>query len=389
MAAENYENVQYNARLYIGENRQPFKILFDTGSGWFWVKDSKCPTCHGKKYDCDGSPSCQKGQLVHKIQYGRGMVEGVSFTETMAFDDDKEGFSFNHTGLRIGQMAELDNFKADGLIGLGFTSTPYGLPSFVDSLHQKNFIEKRQFSIYLSDNPKSEGIYDSELIFGGYDEKYLMPNETNPSELEQFTYAPLLKKHEEYNTWTVGLDAFYVSGLPLRDVNEDDVLVDSGTSDILLPERVLQAVESLFNKQVPTARCSLTSEPFVCTCDNTPIEKFPTLSFVIGGRAFDIPPQAYISRTSDGCLLSLGVNGSNRWVLGQIFMRKFYTLFDWDGKRIGIARARDFAKRQDHVYLVGFSLVGIVLIIAVGVLLGVYTQTSTKGKMIERKLLPS
>lgn len=79
---------------------------------------------------------------------------------------------------------------------------------------------------------------------------------------------------------------------------------------------------------------------------------FPKLGFVIGGEVFEMEPDEYMDRShgpgqsqgQDICwahLMPVGDTGRGPiFVLGMPFMRAFYTVYDIQAKRIGIAKAQ-------------------------------------------------
>jgi len=42
---KNILGIHYDAELYIGSNKKPFKIIIDTGSTMMWVTDKNCENC--------------------------------------------------------------------------------------------------------------------------------------------------------------------------------------------------------------------------------------------------------------------------------------------------------------------------------------------------------
>jgi len=62
----------------------------------------------------------------------------------------------------------------------------------------------------------------------------------------------------------------------------------------------------------------------------------------VGDKDIDLPVRSYLKRRDDGkCVLlmhpndvSLGVE--SKWVMGDLFMQNFYSIFDYKNKRIGL-----------------------------------------------------
>jgi hypothetical protein len=41
-----YNNIQIYSKIYIGEPKQEFDMIFDTGSSWVWVGTDLCQNCN-------------------------------------------------------------------------------------------------------------------------------------------------------------------------------------------------------------------------------------------------------------------------------------------------------------------------------------------------------
>jgi len=80
------------------------------------------------------------------------------------------------------------------------------------------------------------------------------------------------------------------------------------------------------------------------TVDCSKVSSMPTLSFTIGGKDFTLEGADYVLNISGECLL--GITGIDvpaprgpLWILGDVFLRKYYAVFDYGNSQIGFATA--------------------------------------------------
>lgn len=112
------------------------------------------------------------------------------------------------------------------------------------------------------------------------------------------------------------------------------VVLDSGTSFIMGPVAEVRAIAGM-------ARATEVDGLYAVPCDGD----MPDLAFAIGGRKYALAKEdLVVERSGDGCVLGLiGIPAEAMlpaWVLGALFMRKYYVQFDFGRERLGFALAR-------------------------------------------------
>lgn len=111
---------------------------------------------------------------------------------------------------------------------------------------------------------------------------------------------------------------------------------DSGTSILTGPADVVrQIAKSLGAREIIAGEYMLS-----CKAAN-----LPNFDFVINGVTYSLTPADYLIPDGDLCLL--GIMGMDipapigpLWILGDVFMRKYYTVFDAANQRVGFALAK-------------------------------------------------
>jgi cathepsin D len=93
-----------------------------------------------------------------------------------------------------------------------------------------------------------------------------------------------------------------------------------------------------FYKKIPDSAPDIASDPGLYTfpCNTT----LPAISFTIGGKELPLPASSLIyGPIGDGtyCIGSIIPDDTKVWVLGDSWMRNYYTIFDYDSSRVGFA----------------------------------------------------
>jgi len=316
---KDYQNVQYYGEFSVGTPPQKFSVVFDTGSSNIWVPSMQCNRCRNKQLFApqqSNSMTSSNGKPF-SIEYVSGKVSGVwgkdtvHLTSQIAITDQEFGMVDNPNGL--GELYTFSSF--DGVVGLAFKSISVGgAETLMGNAIQQGLLDEHIFSFYLG-NLKA-----GELTVGGID---------NSKFHGTLNYVPVLNT----GFWAISLDSIKVGNLAFH--HGSRAIVDSGTSLIIGPKMlVYQLVVAL---GADSYMDDLDSANFFVECDK--VHSLPDLVFKINGKDYAVSGNDLIFRSDGYCMLAIMGSSDSDWVLGDVFMRRYYTVFDYSNKRIGIAEA--------------------------------------------------
>lgn len=336
-----YEDAQYYGPITLGTPPQDFLVIFDTGSSNLWIPSATCAKTNiacqtHNKYDSTKSSTYQANGTSFEIQYGSGAMEGFLSTDTLGMD------TLNVVNQTFAEAVKEPGIsfiaaKFDGILGMAFEtiSVDHVTPVWYNIMDQ-GLVDQSVFSFWLSSDPTTQEGEGGELTLGGYD-------------TDRFTgsisYVPLIA--ETY--WTIHLDDFQVpsgnttnwcsSSKPCR------AIVDTGTSLIAGPKQQMDDLNKALGAEV------LMGEGIFKSCDI--LTTGPNITLSMGGTDFVLRPVDYVLQEKNGpvteCVsgfmgIDLGANPV-KYIIGDVFIRKYYSIFDFGAQRVGFADAV-----QDGIY---------------------------------------
>ncbi|CAK6439211.1 unnamed protein product [Pipistrellus nathusii] len=311
----NYMDCQYFGKISIGTPPQEFTVIFDTGSSDLWVpsvycKSKACQKHH--RFDPAKSSTFRDLGKPLSIQYGTGSMEGVLGTDTVIVS----GIVDTQQTVGLSTVEPGDTFiysEFDGILGLGYPSlaSEYSVPVF-DNMMSKHLVAQDLFSVYMSRNGPG-----SMLTLGAIDPSYYTGS---------LHWVPITV--QEY--WQFTVDSVTVDGVVVACNGGCQAILDTGTSMLVGPSSDILSIQNAVGA---------TQDQYgMINCGS--LSSMPNVVFQINGKKYPLPPSAYISQDSGFCSSGFqGDDSSEQWILGDVFIREYYSVFDRANNRVGLAKA--------------------------------------------------
>ncbi|XP_034258950.1 cathepsin E-like [Pantherophis guttatus] len=332
----NYMNAQYYGEVSIGTPPQKFYVILDTGSSDLWIPSIYCMSdacLTHNKFESFLSHSYQHGGQQFSLRYGTGHLMGIFSKDVVQISNISiEAQDFGESLLEPGKTFVFAHF--DGVLGLAYPnlSVVDSVPVF-DNMMKQNLVEEPVFSFFLNRDGTKDG---GELIFGGIDHSlYHGP----------IYWIPVSRKMY----WQIPLENVKIQGQIVACKNGCEAIVDSGTSLITGPLLDIKKLQAKIGA-VPSS-----SGEFLVDCRR--LSSLPSISFTIGQKEFTLTPKQYIIKETSGsealCFsgfqsLDLISNGGPLWILGDVFMSAFYSVFDRGHDRVGFAKSARKGRRRNQ-----------------------------------------
>ncbi|KAG1741532.1 Asp-domain-containing protein [Suillus paluster] len=321
----NFKNAQYYTEIELGTPPQVFKVILDTGSSNLWVPSSECiyVACERHaQYDSSASSTHQANGSDFSILYGSGPIEGYVSQDVLRIGD---------LSVRSQDFAEATkepdlpfvHGKFDGILGLAYTSISINhiTPPFYNMINQ-GLLDEPVFSFRLGSSAADGG----EVTFGGTNYSAYTGN---------ITYVPVRSKAH----WEVELEKVALGDDELK-LEMTGAAIDTGASVIGLPTNIA----AKFNAKIGATRQSLHGR-YYYQVNCATVQSLPELTFYFGGKPFTLRGSDYVAENQGTCISSLegmdveSPGGGSLWIIGDVFLRRYYTVYDLGQNAVGFAKA--------------------------------------------------
>jgi len=328
---DNYMDAQYYGPIELGTPGQTFNVIFDTGSSNLWVPSAKCPiwevACRlHHRYDSTKSSTYKANGTKFEIHYGSGSMSGFLSTDScciagLCVSDQTFAEATHEPGVAF--IAA----RFDGILGMGFPQiSVLGVTPVFNNMVDQGVVEAPVFSFWLNRDPSAD--IGGELILGGSDPLFYEG---------EMTYIPV--QREGY--WEVAMDSLTSGDSTVGCTGGCTAIVDTGSSLMVGPTKETNAI----NKMIGGKEIVPGTGQYMIDCGS--ISSLPDIAVVLGGREFVLTGKDYVLQISQfgqtQCIsgfMGLDMPMGPWWILGDVFIGKFYSEFDLGNSRVGLATAK-------------------------------------------------
>jgi len=355
----------YFGQIFAGSpESQAFTVVFDTGSGHLILPSTACrsETCtKHKQYnrtashsaidiEYDGTrilPTAQERDQL-RISFGTGSVEG-EFVQDVACLSAHGTEAAHCTKLRIVLATSMSPepfglFDFDGVLGLGANALALNSHfSFFGQMVEQHPTMLPRFAVRLGRNDKGQ----SAISFGGIDRRWLAPGAD-----EEVKWAPVAMPELGY--WQVLIKQVRIGDTVLDECADGGcrAILDTGTSLLGVPRQATRGMHRLLARPVPDELSHPGDDP---DCRGLPGKM---LHFDLGDTVISLGPEDYSRPKPYNMTMPGGKDAWKMWcrslllpidmkaplgpgvfIWGEAVLRRYLTVYDWAGQRIGFTTA--------------------------------------------------
>ncbi|KAK0706794.1 aspartic peptidase domain-containing protein [Lasiosphaeria miniovina] len=305
----------YFIQAQFGSSQTALYMLLDSGASTTWVYGSACKSTACAMHDAfdpTGSTTFKADTKTINIQYGTGFVKGSLGHDSISVAGLTVDMAF---GVANETSDDFTHFPFDGILGLSMSTG--ASDNFMQVLEDKKLLDSHMFSVSLSRN--SDGPNTGEVSFGAIDKaKYT----------GDITYTSTSTNAK--GDWAIPLDDIEYDGKSIGDgIKGRLAYIDTGTSFVFGPPADVAALHKL----IPGAS-SDDGVNYKVPCDTN-----LSIPVTFSGVTYGISSKDWISSSGGACTSNIYGHEvvRNTWLLGDVFLKNVFAVFDADQSRIGFA----------------------------------------------------
>ncbi|KAJ3066138.1 hypothetical protein HDU98_010542 [Podochytrium sp. JEL0797] len=349
------------ANITLGSPPQQFIVVVDTGSAGLWVPSQQCSnsscgikTNLYKPHSEIPFQSVQTQSSPISISYGTGSVNGSSATDVFHWGNLKiDKMPFLMVTSEDAVMQEVMHGRADGVMGMAYQD---GLDaskehdSVIYYLISQRVISQPLFSLWFNISA-TVGSSVGSMILGGIDTS-LYNGEMSLLPLTPVSIPNSIPTSMFWSVPAISVALNSSAAHPILPPNGTSIVIDSGTTNIVLDEATVISLIETIKNTVPNCT-NIQQDPnsglyVLRSCEL--LDALPDLVFHMGyngGVPFALAPSDYVLQEGNKCSIQIQclpastISGAQMWLLGTVFLKRWYSYFDLKSRVIGLAASAD------------------------------------------------
>jgi saccharopepsin len=234
-------------------------------------------------------------------------IEGQGFAESVK----EPGFTFAFA-------------KFDGILGLGYDNIAVKktVPPFYHMVN-RDLVDEPLFSFWLNDAAEGDEDAGGELVFGG----------TNPNHYKgDIIWSDIRRK----GYWEITMENIKFGGEYI-DLDPVGAAIDTGSSLLIAPTTIADLINHELGAEKNWAG--------QYTLDCSVVPDLPEFCFVFNGHDFCLEGKDYVLNVQNQCIsgfmgMDIPEPAGPLWIVGDVFLRKYYSIYDLGNNRVGLAESR-------------------------------------------------
>jgi gastricsin len=323
-------NNLFSLTTNVGTPTQKLNLVLDTQRSTSILSGSNCQSCKsGTFFDERISSSFKKVQDSYIMYMLNDNFTGILGNDNFYIND----LNFNTDFLVLKQIESGLFTNVDGYLGLGPTRKPED--NFANKLKAKNFIDSALFALLLDNNQPmiNFGFIDNEIV-----------NKTDQLVSTSLMYT---KEEDSFTQWYISPKQFKLGDFTIP--YPQKVIINTASNVMRIPKKFYDTFKrNIFKKE---SLCIYGKDNyFRCKCDaNSTNLLFANFTLELDdGKIIYLQPADYIyqeaseSDNTKNCILGISLNFMNDyWILGNIFVNNYYTIFDIDNNKLSFKDVRN------------------------------------------------
>ncbi|OTB04140.1 hypothetical protein M426DRAFT_11767 [Hypoxylon sp. CI-4A] len=301
----------YFLEANFGSEGKSLYMLVDTGASTTWVMGSGCTSSACAKHNTFGpndSKTYNDTGDDYSVEYGSGEVSGHVVSDSISIGGLQVTMPFGVANVTSDQFSQ---FPFEGILGMSMTDQ-----TWLTYVKNAKLVDSKVFGVALA--RESDGSNDGEIAFGA-------PNKDKYK--GDVSYTSINSK----DSWAIPMDDVSYDGNSAG-VKGRQAYIDTGTTFVFGPP---DDVEALY-KLVPGSKTTDNGQTYSVPCDGN-----ASVAFSFSGQTWEASVKDFTSAPNGDGVCFGNVYGmefvAGAWLLGDMFLKNVYSVFDADEKRIGFA----------------------------------------------------